>query len=67
MRRFLQSYRDILVYHDYGPLLLFWNVADLANNEQIIDMMSELAALKVEVKFLKQENEMLKFRIEAMR
>ena len=35
--------------------------------EQIIDMMSELAALKVEVKFLKQENEMLKFRIEAMR
>jgi|TARA_R110002012_G_scaffold156312_1_gene317332 hypothetical protein len=32
MRRFLQSYRDILVYHDYGPLLLFWNIADLANN-----------------------------------
>ena len=35
--------------------------------EQIIDLMSELAALKVEVKFLKQDNEMLKFRIEALR
>ena len=32
MKRFFQSYKDILVYHDYGPLLLFWNVADLANN-----------------------------------
>ena len=32
MKKFLSSYRDILVYHDYGPLLLFWNIADLANN-----------------------------------
>ena len=32
MRNFLKSYKDILVYHDYGPLLLFWNIADLANN-----------------------------------
>ena len=32
MRRFFKSYKDILVYHDYGPLLLFWNIADLANN-----------------------------------
>jgi hypothetical protein len=32
MNRFLKSYKDILVYHDYGPLLLFWNIADLANN-----------------------------------
>ena len=29
---YIRSYRDILVYHDYQPLLLFWNVADLANN-----------------------------------
>jgi len=35
--------------------------------EQIIDLMSELAALKVEVKFLKQDNEMLKFKVEALR
>ena len=32
MRNFLKSYKAILVYHDYGPLLLFWNIADLANN-----------------------------------
>jgi len=32
MKSFFKSYRDILVYHDYGPLLLFWNIADLANN-----------------------------------
>jgi len=32
MRQFLKAYKDILVYHDYGPLLLFWNIADLANN-----------------------------------
>ncbi len=32
MRSFLKAYKDILVYHDYGPLLLFWNIADLANN-----------------------------------
>tara|TARA_R100001086_G_C11794111_1_gene247084 strand:+ start:188 stop:607 length:420 start_codon:yes stop_codon:yes gene_type:complete len=32
MKSFLKSYKDILVYHDYGPLLLFWNIADLANN-----------------------------------
>ncbi len=32
MRQFLKAYKDILVYHDYGPLLLFWNISDLANN-----------------------------------
>jgi len=32
MRSFFKAYRNILVYHDYGPLLLFWNIADLANN-----------------------------------
>jgi hypothetical protein len=32
MRSFFKAYKDILVYHDYGPLLLFWNIADLANN-----------------------------------
>lgn len=32
MKKFLNPYWNILVYHDYGPLLLFWNIADLANN-----------------------------------
>jgi len=32
MKSFFKAYKDILVYHDYGPLLLFWNIADLANN-----------------------------------
>ena len=32
MRSFFKAYKDILVYHDYGPLLLFWNIADLTNN-----------------------------------
>ncbi len=32
MGSFFKAYKDILVYHDYGPLLLFWNIADLANN-----------------------------------
>tara|TARA_R110000744_G_scaffold271092_1_gene384112 strand:- start:140 stop:562 length:423 start_codon:yes stop_codon:yes gene_type:complete len=35
MRQFLKPYKDILVYHDYGPLLLFWNIADIANNRVI--------------------------------
>lgn len=29
---YAKSYKDILVYHDYQPLLLFWNVSDLFNN-----------------------------------
>ena len=32
MKKFFNPYWNILVYHDYGPLLLFWNIADLANN-----------------------------------
>ena len=32
MISYLKSYRDIIVYHDYAPLLLFWNIADLVNN-----------------------------------
>ena len=32
MRQFLQSYKDIVVYHDYQPLLLFWCTSDLVNN-----------------------------------
>lgn len=32
MKKFIHTYWNILVYHDYGPLLLFWNIADLANN-----------------------------------
>ena len=31
-KRILQPYKDILVYHDYGPLLLFWNISDIFNN-----------------------------------
>lgn len=31
-RQFFKAYKDILVYQDYGPLLLFWNISDLANN-----------------------------------
>ena len=33
--KFLKSYRDIIVFHDYQPLLLFWNVADLFNNRVV--------------------------------
>lgn len=32
MSRILKPYKDILVYHDYGPLLLFWNISDIFNN-----------------------------------
>lgn len=32
IREYLGTYRDIFVYHDYQPLLLFWNISDLANN-----------------------------------
>ena len=28
-----KTYRDILVYYDYHPLLLFWSVSDLFNNQ----------------------------------
>ncbi len=35
--------------------------------EQIIELMSELSALKVEVQFVKKENEILKLKIESMR
>jgi len=35
--------------------------------EQIIELMSEVAALKVEVGYVKRENEMLKMKIDAMR
>jgi hypothetical protein len=31
-RNALKPYKDILVYHDYGPLLLFWNISDIFNN-----------------------------------
>tara|TARA_R110000765_G_scaffold20238_1_gene52626 strand:- start:206 stop:637 length:432 start_codon:yes stop_codon:yes gene_type:complete len=29
----LKKYRDILVYYDHQPLLLFWAVADVFNNQ----------------------------------
>lgn len=35
--------------------------------EQIIELMSELSALKVEVNYLKKENDILKLKIDAMR
>ena len=31
-KEYLKSYKDIIVYHDYQPLLLFWNISDIANN-----------------------------------
>ncbi len=31
-RAYLNTYKDIIVYHDYQPLLLFWNISDIANN-----------------------------------
>ena len=35
--------------------------------QQIIDLMTDIAGLKVEVKFLQKENEVLKLKIEALR
>jgi predicted nuclease with TOPRIM domain len=35
--------------------------------EQIIDLMSEVAGLKVEVDYVKRENEILKLKIDSMR
>ena len=41
MRRFLKSYKDIIVYHDYQPLLLFWCSSDLVNNQVLWTRYSE--------------------------
>ena len=35
VRSYLTTYKDIIVYHDYQPLLLFWNISDIANNRVI--------------------------------
>jgi len=35
--------------------------------EQIIELMTEVSALKVEVSYVKKENEMLKLKIDSMR
>ncbi len=35
--------------------------------QQIIDLMTDMAALKVEVDFMRRENEMLKLKIDSMR
>ena len=32
IKAYFKSYKDIIVYHDYQPLLLFWNISDIANN-----------------------------------
>jgi len=33
VRNLLSKYKDILVYYDHQPLLLFWAVADVFNNQ----------------------------------
>ena len=33
MRTLIQKYKEILIYYDHQPLLLFWAVADLFNNQ----------------------------------
>ena len=33
MKSLLSKYKDILVYYDHQPLLLFWAVADVFNNQ----------------------------------
>ena len=33
MRDLVKKYKEILVYHDHQPLLLFWAVSDLFNNQ----------------------------------
>jgi len=33
LRDLIQKYREILVYHDHQPLLLFWAVSDFFNNQ----------------------------------
>ena len=34
-KSYFKTYKDIIVYHDYQPLLLFWNISDIANNRVI--------------------------------
>jgi len=36
-RSYVGTYKDIIVYHDYQPLLLFWNISDIANNRVLWD------------------------------
>ena len=33
LRGLVSKYKEILVYHDHQPLLLFWAVSDLFNNQ----------------------------------
>ena len=33
MKQLIQKYKDILIYHDHQPLLLFWSISDLFNNQ----------------------------------
>ena len=33
MRDLIKKYRDILIYYDHQPLLLFWAVSDVFNNQ----------------------------------
>ena len=33
MRDLVKKYKEILIYHDHQPLLLFWSVSDLFNNQ----------------------------------
>ena len=33
LRELIKKYKEILIYHDHQPLLLFWAVSDLFNNQ----------------------------------
>ena len=44
MRKFFSSYKDIVVYHDYQPLLLFWCTSDLINNRVLWSKYSDWLA-----------------------
>ena len=33
LRDLVKKYKEILIYHDHQPLLLFWAVSDLFNNQ----------------------------------
>ena len=33
LRGLIEKYKEILIYHDHQPLLLFWAVSDLFNNQ----------------------------------
>jgi hypothetical protein len=52
MRRFFRVYKDIFIYYDYQPLLLFWNIADLVNNRVIWSTYGEFADQGAEAAYI---------------